>query len=370
MWLDAMILNKLSVINYKNIGHADLEFSHKFNCFLGANGEGKTNLLDAIYYMSFCRSAGNPIDSQVIKHDEEFFMIQGIFSDREGETVDVYCGVKRRQKKQFKLNGVLYKRVSEHIGTIPVVLISPADQMLISGGSEERRFFLDSVISQFDSEYLNCVIRHNNALQQRNAFLKTEAPDLGMIEIYEEVMAAEGEKIYAKRRDFVESFKPRFNEYYAQISGTEEEVDFIYNSHGERGRLLDVIRSGRDKDLIMGYSLHGIHKDELQMLLRGFPIKKEGSQGQNKTFLIALKFAQFSFLCEHARHEKPLLLLDDIFDKLDEHRVARIIDLVRRDSFGQIFITDTNREHLDRIVGSTDSDHSFFGIKQGNVTAL
>ena len=364
-----MILKKISVLNYKNIAQADLTFSPKMNCFIGRNGEGKTNMLDAVYFLSFCKSVSNAVDSQNIRHGEDFFMLQGEYEHESGEAEEIYCGLKRRQKKQFKRNKKEYKRLSEHIGLVPLILVSPGDAELISGGSEERRRFMDMVIAQYDHEYLDALVRYNKALLQRNVLLKQEEePDEELICLWETVMAQEGMKIYAKRKAYVEEFIPVFQDFYGQIANGKEQVGLSYVSHGQRGNLLATIRNGRDKDRIMGYSLHGIHKDDLDMTLGGFPIKREGSQGQNKTYLIALKLAQFDFLRRTGSRTTPLLLLDDIFDKLDVGRVEQIVRLVSGERFGQIFITDTNRDHLDRILEKTDKDYKLFYVENGKIS--
>ncbi len=365
-----MILKELSIINYRNIAEAELKFSHKLNCFVGKNGVGKTNLLDSVYYLSFCKSAINPIDSQNIRHDTDFSIIKGKYvSDVESNEV-IACGLKRKHKKSFKRNEKEYNRLSDHIGFIPLVMISPSDSQLISGGSEERRRFLDQVISQYDPTYLSYLIRYNRALEQRNVLLKREEPtDSELFDVFEEVMAEIGERIYKKRFDFVNSFVPIFQKYYELISGGDEKVQIDYISHADRGSLLDTIKGGRAKDLIMGYSLHGIHKDDLILKLGDYGIKKEGSQGQNKTCLIALKFAQYVFLRKN-ENETPLLLLDDIFDKLDVNRVEKIIKVVSGDDFGQIFITDTNRENIDRIFQSIQGDYLLFNVDNGGVTSV
>lgn len=364
-----MILKKISILNYKNIAQAELSFSSKLNCFVGHNGEGKTNVLDAVHFLSFCKSAVNSVDSQCICHGEEFFMLQGEYEHESGDEEVVYCGLKRRQKKSFKRNRKEYKRLSEHIGLIPLVSVSPFDSELISGGSEERRRFMDMVISQYDHEYIDALMRYNKALQQRNVLLKQEEePDAELLGLWEEAMAQEGEKIYRKRQEYIEEFIPVFQDFYRSISQEHEQVCLHYVSHGQRGDLLDVIRRDRAKDRIMGYSLHGIHKDELEMTLGGFPIKREGSQGQNKTFLIALKLAQFDFLRRTGSRTTPLLLLDDIFDKLDADRVEQIVKLVSGERFGQIFITDTNREHLDCILQKINKEYKLFHVENGNIT--
>ena len=370
-----MILNRLSILNYKNIGEAQLELSPKINCFIGHNGMGKTNVLDAVYYLSFCRSASNPIDSQVIHHEEDIAMLEGQYlaEDSALSELTISVGMKRGQKKHFKRNKKEYKRLSEHIGLIPLVVVSPADTLLIEGGSEERRKLMDMVIAQYDRSYIDALSRYNNALQQRNTLLKQAdepggaKPDETLMELWEEQMAEAGELLYEKRRIFVDELVPLFQEYYQHISGGQERVGLSYVSHCQRGPLLEVIRRDRHKDLAVGYSLHGIHRDDLAFTLDDHLMKREGSQGQNKTYVVALKLAQFDFLKRTGAKTTPLLLLDDIFDKLDAQRVEQIVRLVSSDHFGQIFITDTNRDHLDQILKTTSLDYKIFHVDQGVV---
>ena len=364
-----MWLKRISILNYKNIEQAELSFSPKMNCIIGRNGMGKTNLMDAVYYLSFCKSATNPIDTQNIFHDRDFFVVQGFYQTDNGEPEEVYCGLKRKQKKQFKRNKKEYTRLSDHIGLIPLVMVSPSDSVLISGGSEERRRFIDVVISQFDREYLDALIRYNKAMLQRNTLLKSEVePEPELMNVWEEMMASSGEVVYKKRRQFIDEFVKVFQSYYSFISEDMETVSLEYESHASQGNLLEIIRGSRQRDLIMGYSLKGIHKDDLIMELGDFPIKREGSQGQNKTYLIALKLAQFEFLKRTGNRTTPIVLLDDIFDKLDAHRVEQIVKLVAGDSFGQIFVTDTNRDHLDKILKKIDGDYKLFEVENGNIT--
>lgn len=364
-----MILNRLSLINYKNIAGADLEFSPKINCLIGRNGEGKTNVLDAIYYMSFCHSATTNLDALVVRHGEENMVLQGKYADADGRAYDVACGVRAHKSKKFSLNGKAYKRFSEHIGLVPLVMVSPNDTELVTGGGEARRTFMDVVISQYDRLYLESLIVYNRALKQRNTLLRDEAePDPSMLDIYEEEMAAEGEKIYAARRELTERLAPLFRKYYSVISEDKELPSLSYVSHCERGPLLEVIRAGRAKDRIMGYSLHGVHRDELQMNLGEYPIRSEGSQGQTKSFLLALKFAQFDLLRHSGNGNVPLLLLDDLFDKLDAARVSQIVNMVAGNDFGQIFITDTDRGRLDPILKSTEQDYRVFNVKGGEIS--
>ena len=363
-----MILEKLNILNFKSIRDSSLTMSPKMNCFIGHNGAGKTNLLDAVYYLSFCRSAFTTIDSSLISHEADFFVLEGTYRSDSGEADQVYCGMKRGQKKHFKRNKKEYKRLSQHIGLIPLIFISPSDTMLIEGGSESRRHFMDVAIAQYDATYIEALNRYNKALQQRNTLLKMEEePDADLLGVLEEQMAAEGETVYRKRSDFVEALIPVFQQVYSDISGDREQVSLAYVSHGQRGPLLDTIRRDRAKDRIVGYSLHGIHRDDLEMMQGGFPMKREGSQGQNKTYVVALKLAQFSFLRQSGRGVMPLLLLDDIFDKLDAQRVGRIVNLVASDEYGQIFITDTNRDHLDQLLQQVNFDYRIFHVEDGEI---
>lgn len=365
----AMILKKISILNYKNIQVADLTFSPKLNCLIGHNGEGKTNLLDAVYYLSFCRSAFNPIDSQVITHDCDFFVLDGMYLNDMGDEERIYCGMKRGTRKRFKRNQKEYKRLSQHIGLIPLIFVSPADTALIDGGSDGRRRFLDMVISQLDHSYIELLSRYNKALTQRNALLKAEQePDSALMEILEQEMATQGEAIYAKRDAFVREFIPVFQTIYDHVSGCHETVSLQYISHAQRGPLLDVIQRDRHKDRAVGYSLHGVHRDDLEMMIGGYQLKREGSQGQNKTYVLALKLAQFDFLKRTASSTTPLLLLDDIFDKLDAGRVERIVNMVAGDAYGQIFITDTNRDHLDSILSRHSFDYKLFEVVHGEIS--
>ena len=384
-----MILEKLSLINYKNIQTAALELSPKMNCFIGHNGVGKTNVLDAVYYLSFCHSSTNPIDSQVICHNQDFMMLEGIYIEERGKRkeereeerkeekeegkeereyqLSITCGMKRGQKKHFKRDKKEYKRLSEHIGLIPLVMIAPGDTLLVEGSSEERRRLMDVVIAQQDRQYMETLNRYNKALTQRNTLLKQdEEPDADVMAILEEQMAAEGERIFSRRTTFVEELAPLFQSFYERISGGREQVSLSYQSHCQRGPLLEIIQRDRFKDRAVGYSLHGIHRDDLEMLLDGHPMKREGSQGQLKTYVIALKLAQFELL-KRSLHTVPILLLDDIFDKLDAERVEQIVRLVGSNDFGQIFITDTNRDHLDHILATSSHDYKLFYVENGEI---
>ncbi|MBR3883200.1 MAG: DNA replication and repair protein RecF [Bacteroidaceae bacterium] len=361
-----MLLDKITVLNYRNLSDVNVAFSSKINCLIGSNGMGKTNLLDAIYYLSFCKSAVSSLDASNIMHDSPFFMLQGNYCSDSGIAEEISCGLKRGEKKQFKRNKKSYDRLSEHIGSIPLVMVSPADNELIAGGGEERRRFMDVVISQYDKEYLSALIRYNRALQQRNVLLRGEyEPDADMLSLIEEMMAVEAHRVCEGRRNFVNELIPIFKEFHATITGGEN-VSLHYRSDLCDKNLADLLRLSRNDDRRLGHTTKGVHRDELVMQLDGYAIKKEGSQGQNKSFLVSLKLAQFDFL-RRKGGETPLLLLDDIFDKLDSNRVEKIISLVAGDSFGQIFITDVNREHIDHILDRITGEYKLFEVVSGNV---
>jgi DNA replication and repair protein RecF len=360
-----MIINKISILNFKNIEEAELSFSPKMNCFFGNNGMGKTNLLDALFYLSFTKNNTNLLDSQLVKHEQDFCVLQGFY--RDGDTPEeVYCGIKRKQRKVFKRNKKEYERLSEHIGLIPVVMISPADTDLIRGGSDERRKLVDMVVSQYDKEYLRSLILYNKALQQRNALLRenNNYTDNSLYEILEEQMIYHGEIIHGKRKEFIAGFLPVFREYHCRICDGGESVDLQYESQLNEFAISQLFETKREKDKILGYTSVGIHKDDFLFMIDDFLIRKIGSQGQNKTYLIALKLAQFNFLVRKGS-STPILLMDDIFDKLDADRVERIIALVAQPEFGQIFITDTNRKYLDEILSGMNHDYKLFRVDNG-----
>lgn len=364
-----MYLKHLNILNYKNIAQADPEFCDGINCFVGSNGAGKTNLLDSIYYLSFCKSFFNSVDSHNIHHDEDFFVIQGTFV-RNDQEEQIYVALKRNQKKQFKRNKKEYGKLSEHIGLLPLVMISPSDERLITEGSDQRRKYIDSVVSQYNKLYLDHLIRYNRALSQRNALLKKydqlNSGVAAQLDVWDEQLASLGEELYLRRSEFIEQLVPVFRELYSHISGGDETVDIVYSSHYQKGNVIELLAQNRARDLILGYTTIGIHKDDLSLLLSGRPVKKEGSQGQKKSFLIALKLAQFEFLAKYNGFS-PILLLDDVFDKLDMHRGKRLIQLVGEGRFRQIFITDTQRERLEGIVNQTGKNSRFFEVVKGRV---
>lgn len=365
-----MHLQKLFLVNFKNYNEATLDFSSRFNCFVGNNGEGKTNLLDAIHYLSFCKSFFNAIDSQNIMHDAPFFMIQGEFLKND-KTEHVYCGLKRNEKKQFKRNQKEYSRLAEHIGLFPLVMISPMDVELITEGSEVRRKFMDSVISQFDRDYLNKLINYNKALAQRNSLLKSFSEsrkfDKDALEIWDMQLIPLGTEIYNKRNEFIKNFIPFFQKYYDFISGNKETVSFSYDSRLKDQSFEMLLKDAVAKDRSILYTSAGIHKDDLIFSIDNYPIKKFGSQGQQKSYLTALKLAQFEYL-KNIKNSTPVLLLDDIFDKLDETRVGRLMEIVGSDNFGQVFITDTHKERIQKILNNLAVEFKIFDIKQGLIS--
>ncbi len=359
-----MYLQKISLVNFKNITSQTFDFQEKINCFVGDNGIGKTNILDAIYYLSFAKSYFNPIALQNIRHGEDFFMIEGnyILGERDEKIV---CSLKKGQKKILKRNDKAYEKFSEHIGQIPLVIISPADRDLIVEGSETRRKFIDGVISQQDKDYLQSLIQYNKVVSQRNALLKYFAAnrtfDALNLKIYDEQLISYGTIIYKKRAAFLERFVPIFNEKYQIISEDKETVNLVYKSQLQTMSFEKLLTQSLEKDKILQYTTVGIHKDDLSFEIGEYPIKKFGSQGQQKSYLIALKLAQFQFIKEQS-NVVPILLLDDVFDKLDEHRVSQIINLVNKDEFGQIFITDTHAERTEEVIKKSNKPYQMFKL--------
>ncbi|TMM53860.1 DNA replication/repair protein RecF [Maribacter algarum] len=359
-----MLLKNLSLINYKNFESAEFDFDTKINCFVGANGIGKTNALDAIYHLSLGKSYFNPVATQNIKHGTDFFVIDGTFENGEREE-KIVCSLKRGAKKIIKRNAKAYERLSDHIGLLPLVIISPADSDLIVEGSDTRRKFMDGVISQSDKAYLQDLIKYNKVLSQRNSLLKYFAAnqtfDATTLAVYNEQLVEYGKPIHKKRTVFLETFIPIFIEQYRIISGDNEVVSLTYESKLTNTDFLSLLEKNIDRDKALQYTSVGIHKDDLSFKITDYPIKKFGSQGQQKSFLIALKFAQFHFMKELAK-TTPILLLDDIFDKLDENRVSHIIAVVDNKNFGQIFISDTHPERTENVVKNIHQSYKIFKL--------
>jgi DNA replication and repair protein RecF len=359
-----MHLSHISLLNFKNYEQLELEFSNKINCFVGDNGTGKTNLLDAIHYLSLTKSYFNSLDTQNIRHGEEQFVIQADF-EREGLDENILCGVQRNRRKIFKRNKKEYAKLSEHVGLLPVVMISPADSSLITEGSDERRKFMNAVISQFDGEYLESLIRYNRALGQRNVLLKqfhrTGTFRSEQLDIWDEQLVHHGDNIYRQRLAFIADLLPIFQQYYETVSGGREVVGLDYRSQLREKDLRTLFREHEQRDRILQYTTAGIHKDDLEMTLAGYPIKRIGSQGQQKTLLVALKLAKFDFI-RKVNGFHPILLLDDVFDKFDANRVKQIIRLVAEHEFGQIFITDTNPGRIGNILNELTTDYKLFRV--------
>lgn len=346
-----MILRRLSLANFKNIASATLELSPKINCFLGDNGMGKSNLLDALYFLSYCRSFTGAVDGLLVRRGEEFATLQGQYF-RRGLDEDLAAGLRPGQRKVFRRGGKPYKRLAEHLGAFPLVLLSPADMNLVSGEPAERRRFLDQIVSQSDSRYLDALMRYNGALEQRNKLLRQGSVDATLYEVLEAQLESSGNVITSLRRATTERLAAIFGRYYNAISGNDELATMSYSTsdYSADGGLAEHLRRLRNRDLALGYTASGPHRDDISFEIDGMPVRRSASQGQTKTFTTALRFAQYELLRD-SLGLRPLLLLDDIFDKLDAGRVRRIMEIVGgSDSFGQIFITDTNRRHLDEIV--------------------
>jgi DNA replication and repair protein RecF len=367
-----MYLKNLILTNFKNYELSELEFSPKINCFVGNNGVGKTNILDAIHYLSLTKSFFNNIDSISIRHGEDFFIIQGTMV-RDDEEDNIYCAFQKQKQKLLKRNGKEYQKLSDHVGRYPVVMISPADSALISEGSDERRRFMNKIISQYDTGYLDAVLMYNKALQQRNRLLKDFRSsgkfDEDMLSIWDSQLVKYGNYIFSERQILVNELIPVFQEYYSMISSGREKVKLTYNSHLADGDFNEILANAVQKDRIMEYTTVGIHKDDLVLQMNDFPVKALGSQGQQKSYLVALKLAKFDYIKRKAGYS-PILLLDDIFDKFDAERVEQIIRLVGNHRFGQIFITDTHRSRLHDILSSHNTDYKLFNIAENMVEVI
>jgi len=359
-----LFLKRISLLNYKNFSEINFELDSKINCFVGKNGIGKTNILDAIYHLANGKSYFNPLAVQNIKHGEDFFVVDGEF-EKNGRTEQILCSLKKGQKKILKRNGKVYEKFSDHIGFIPLVIISPADSDLIIEGSETRRKFIDTVISQLDSSYLQQLIQYQKIISQRNALLKFFALnhvfENDTLSIYNEQLNTLGQFIFEKRKKFLIDFIPIFNNYHREITNSAETVQLVYQSNLFEKDTLTLLEENISKDRVLHYTSVGVHKDDLSFEIDNYPIKKFGSQGQQKSFLIALKLAQFDFVKKQSG-EKPILLFDDIFDKLDEFRVSKIIEMVNKEEFGQLFISDTHPERTENIVKTTLQSYKIFNL--------
>lgn len=364
-----MYLSSLSLVNFKNYAEAQLEFSDGINVFVGDNGAGKTNLLDAVFYLSFCKSFLNPIDSQNIRMQEKFFLLQGIYQ-KEDKLVEISCSVQHGQKKKVKRNKKEYERLAEHIGLFPAVVISPYDTNLISEGSETRRRFIDSIVSQFDRSYLETLQRYNKVLDQRNALLKQfyeqRMFDPETIDVWDLQLLELGKVIHQKRQEFLIDFIPVCQKYFDLIANKKESIHIEYRSQLNELDFKTELKRSERKDMATGYTSVGIHKDDLIFLIQDQPIKKYGSQGQQKSFLVALKLAQFDVV-SRLLQMKPILLLDDVFDKLDHQRVTHLMKLVSDHAFGQVFVTDTDLDRIHKVFRDTAIEQRIFKVEGGSV---
>lgn len=366
-----MTLNEITLNNFKNIRSAQLQLSPKINCFLGDNGMGKSNLLDAIYFLSFCKSFTGAQDPMLIARDEDFAMIQARYT-RNDAREELSAALRRGRPKSFKRSGKEYRRLSQHIGLFPLVLSSPADMDLVSGVPDERRRFLDMLISQTDARYLDALIRYNQALEQRNRLLRDQVSDPNLYLALETMLDASARIIAASRAENLRRLTAIFEQYYAAISGGNEKPSLTYVSHlsDPSVSLIDILDLRRARDAALRYTSAGVHRDDIEMLLDGLPVRRSASQGQQKSFAVALRLAQYDFL-HRASGIAPLLLLDDIFDKLDAARVSNIMDIVSRNDFGQIFITDTNRKHLDEVMqAASAAPFALWTVDHGSFTLL
>ncbi|MEG1498138.1 MAG: DNA replication/repair protein RecF [Bacteroidales bacterium] len=361
-----MHLINLSINNFKNYEDAQAVFCPKINCFVGNNGCGKTNLLDAIHYLSFSKSYFNSSDTQNIRYEQSFFALHGNYETENGE-VSVSCIQKRNQRKIFKLNKKEYDRISEHIGKFPLIMVAPQDQELINGSSEIRRKFLDSVISQFNRPYLEKLIHYNRVLEQRNRLLKQDYIDPSLLDVFDDQLTSYAYFLYQARKQFVDRFIPIFQQYYQEIAGTKEKINLQYISQIKDSDSMGILlKESIKKDQILQYTTVGIHKDDLALLLEEYPIKKVGSQGQQKSFIIALRLAQLQYISEQKKFF-PILLLDDIFDKLDKQRACKLMNLVGQSHFGQVFLSDTDMERVENIFKLFPSEHLIYKISDAEI---
>ena len=366
-----MYLKRLTIFSFKNYKEAEFEFDQGANALTGPNGSGKTNILDAIHYLGLCKSYFHSTDSINIMHGSNYFSIGGKFFLKDNDFADeVFIGMKSGSKKVVKRNHKEYQKLSEHIGLLPVVMVAPVDQVLITGSGEERRKLMDSIISQYNHHYLDLLVSYNRILQQRNSLLKNTPrgmmPDESLLQIIDEQLSNAGTQIFTLRKEFIERFIPIFNKYYSFLTDDKERVDLQYESKLFEQPLSELLKGSIYKDLALQYTSVGIHRDDLELLLNNHSVRKIGSQGQQKSFVLAIKLAQFELISEYSG-VKPLLLLDDIFDKLDVHRITRLMELVSNETFGQIFITDTTDTHIREIFEKINVPLKIFNCSKPNL---
>ena len=360
-----MYLSRLSLLNFKNLTQEELHLDKGFNCFVGDNGTCKTNIIDAVYYLSMCKSALAMTDSQCVRHGEKFFVLEGDYYTDSDRHEKVVCTYQRGAAKVVKRNDKVYERLADHIGLVPVVIVSPADSSLISDSADERRRYINGFISQLDKSYLEAAVRYNTALANRNSYLKIGS-DEEMLAIYDAQLAPLAAAIHKSRLEVTELLYPLVCDYYKALSDDQERVELEYRSELNDATLEELLRASREKDRVMGFTNCGVHRDDLRFSIGGYALRKYGSQGQQKSFLIALKLAQYRIIAQ-ACGEKPILLLDDLFDKLDESRVSRLIELVKGEEFGQVIITDCSGERMGEILEKADCSYKLFNVTYGEV---
>ena len=361
-----MILDTLSIINFKNIADEQLKLSEQVNCFVGDNGAGKTNILDAVHYLALARSMHTITDAQSVRHSEDAFLLDGRFRRDDGRSEQVVCSYTRRGGKTLKRNGKEYERLSEHVGGFPIVVVSPADSALISDSAEERRKYVNRFISQIDRGYMAQLIRYNTTLQERNRLLKAN-PSEEMLLIYDGMLSASADVLFKRRQEVIAQMRPIVEEYYAMLSDERETIDMEYRSELQNSTLAELLLASRKRDFINEFTTVGVHRDDVLFSIGGYPLRKFGSQGQQKSFLIALKLAEYRLLAERVG-DKPILLLDDLFDKLDMRRVSQLLRLVGGEMFGQILITDCNKHRLQRTLSEAGVEYELFHIAEGHAT--
>ncbi len=365
-----MILDRIEILDFKNIPDASIDFSPGVNCLLGMNGQGKSNLLEAIHFASFARAASSIPDAALVRHGRPFAIVKADYTSDSGSIDHIACGITPGKGKSLKLNGKEYQRISDHIGRFPLVSVAPADSRVVEGAADERRRLMDMVISQAEGDYISHLIRYNKALDSRNRMIRSGMKDPLLFESVEETMHIASQAIFEARSRWTSLISPLFEAYYEAVGGTAEKAAIAYRSRLSDTTLPELLRQTRQKDLVLGYTSQGIHRDDLDMTLDGYSARRLGSQGQLKTFTIALRFAIFDFI-KQAGSRTPVLLLDDIFDKLDADRVGRIMNLVSANpTFGQIFITDTNRKHLDEILSEIEGPRLLLEVADGTFTRI
>ena len=361
-----MRLEKLSLLNFKNIADCEILPSEGINCFVGSNGAGKTNVVDAIYYLSMSKSSLPMTDGQSVRHGEPFFMLSGDYTTDGDMGIGVTCGFEKGKGKSLKFCGKEYERLADHIGVVPVVMVSPADGSLVSDSAEERRRWLNAFISQLDHAALDATMRYNRVLAERNSVLKQgEALLPELLDVFDERLAELGDRVAAARKEVLTKLAPMVEQIYGEIAGERESVELAYRSESNTRPMIETLRENRGKDLVMGFTTAGVHRDDVVMTIGGYPLRKYGSQGQQKSFLLALKLAQYALLYERVG-EKPLLLLDDIFDKLDEERLGRLTTLISGEEYGQVFITDCNRERIISVLKGCGLTFRLFSVVEGD----